>query len=94
MGLLVRLLALCLVASTSALLMPAAPVARAVVQRAAAPEMQEGSALHRKGHVVRVEVELEQNEPCVPHPPCRGHTHTGSLPCMGTWETAGLRVGA
>ena len=57
-------------ASGSALLMPAAPLARAAahVTRVPSPAME----LHRKGHVVRIEVELEQGEPCVPLPPRLG----------------------
>lgn len=51
-------------ASASALVMPATrPLA--TLARAGSPLMQQGPAdeLHRKGHVVRIQIELEQGEP-------------------------------
>jgi len=51
-------------ASASALVMPATrPVA--TLARASSPLMQQGPSdeLHRKGHVVRIQIELEQGEP-------------------------------
>uniref|UniRef100_A0A7S0HF89 30S ribosomal protein S21 n=1 Tax=Phaeocystis antarctica TaxID=33657 RepID=A0A7S0HF89_9EUKA len=51
-------------ASASALVMPASrPVA--TLARAGSPLMQQGPSdeLHRKGHVVRIQIELEQGEP-------------------------------
>jgi hypothetical protein len=48
-------------ASASALVMPATrPVA--TLARASSPLMQ-SDELHRKGHVVRIQIELEQGEP-------------------------------
>ena len=56
MTLLRCLLALCL-ACSSALVVPSAPLARAVAPaaRSSCPQMN-----HRKGHVVRIEIEVEQ----------------------------------
>ena len=47
-------------ASASALVMPVARPT-SIVARAGSPVMAE--ELHRKGHVVRIQIELEQGEP-------------------------------
>ena len=52
-------------ASASALVMPVARPT-SIVARTGSPVMAE--ELHRKGHVVRIQIELEQGEPCVPPP--------------------------
>lgn len=61
---LARLLALLgLLACSSALVVPTAPLARSVapLARSSCPTME---IMHRKGHVPRIEIELEQGEPC------------------------------
>ena len=56
---------LCLVASASALVAaPRAPLQQPLAARAAAPAMCAAA----KG-VVRIEIEVEQGEPCAPRPP-------------------------
>lgn len=51
-----------LFACSSALVVPAAPVARSVapLARSSCPRME---VMHRKGHVPRIEIEVEQGEP-------------------------------
>ena len=50
-------------ASASALVMPATrPVATLAARAGSSPQMQ-ADELHRKGHVVRIQIELEQGEP-------------------------------
>ena len=74
-------------ASGSALLMPAAPLARAAasVTRVPSPAME----LHRKGHVVRIEVELERyrvqnEEPLRLMRHLRDMLESGSVACYST----------
>jgi hypothetical protein len=55
-------------ASASALVMPATRPVATLARAGSSPQMQ-ADELHRKGHVVRIQIELEQGEPCVPHPP-------------------------
>lgn len=62
-------LLLCFLASASALIVhPAVPAQQQLsVSRTAAPQMSNSG-------VVRVEIELEDGEPCVPRPCCPAHS--------------------
>ena len=73
------LLALCLVQSVAAFRVPLAPLqrAQAPLARAAAPPMM------KNNKVVRIEVELEDGEPCAPPSPRPARVHAARGPPPG-----------